>query len=87
VLDQVLQPLAPYVSGLVASQPEINRAMEATRIADYSRDLFTPVLRHPSPKNALQAARDLAGPDGMVLVAGSLYLVGRIVELLENGKD
>jgi dihydrofolate synthase/folylpolyglutamate synthase len=86
-LDQVLQPLAPYVSGLVASQPEINRAMEATRIADYSRDLFTPVLRHPSPKNALQAARDLAGPDGMVLVAGSLYLVGRILELLENGKD
>jgi folylpolyglutamate synthase/dihydropteroate synthase len=75
------------VSGLVASQPEINRAMEATQIAEYGRDLFTPVVLHRSPENALAAARDLAGPDGMVLVAGSLYLVGRIMELIENGKD
>ncbi len=86
-LDKVLLPLAPYVSGLVASQPEINRAMEAELIADYGRGRFDPVLLHPAPEDGLKAARELAGESGMVLVAGSLYLVGRIMELLENGKD
>ena len=86
-LDQVLAPLAPYVSGLVASRPEINRAMEPDQVADYARDRFDPVLLRPSPRDALEAARDLAGENGMVLVAGSLYLVGRIMELLENGSD
>jgi folylpolyglutamate synthase/dihydropteroate synthase len=30
---------------------------------------------------ALERARDLAGPDGNVLVCGSLYLVGEILAL------
>ena len=86
-LDQVLRPLAPYASGLVASRPEINRAMDPERIVEYGAGCFKPVLLRSEPDEALETARDLAGPDGMVLVAGSLYLVGRILELLENGMD
>ena len=86
-LDQVLEPLAAHVSGLVASRPDINRAMEPEQIVNYGRDRFAPVLLRPDPADALKAARDLAGTDGMVLVAGSLYLVGRIMELIENEID
>jgi dihydrofolate synthase/folylpolyglutamate synthase len=86
-LDQVLNPLAPYVSGLVASRPDINRAMEPEQIVEYGRDRFDPVLLRPEPEDALTAARELAGADGMVLVAGSLYLVGRIMEIIENRMD
>jgi dihydrofolate synthase/folylpolyglutamate synthase len=86
-LDQVLEPLAAHVSGLVASRPDINRAMEPEQIVNYGRDRFAPVLLRPDPADALKAARDLAGTDGMVLVAGSLYLVGRIMELIENEMD
>jgi dihydrofolate synthase / folylpolyglutamate synthase len=32
----------------------------------------------PSPRAALERARELAGPDGWVLVTGSLYLVGEL---------
>jgi dihydrofolate synthase/folylpolyglutamate synthase len=83
-LDQVLAPLAPYVSGLVATRPDINRAMEPEQIQEYGQGKFEPVLLHHEPEEAVAAARKLAGPDGMVLVAGSLYLVGRILAVLEE---
>jgi dihydrofolate synthase/folylpolyglutamate synthase len=35
-----------------------------------------PVTLSPHPPEALALARELAGPDGWVLVTGSLYLVG-----------
>jgi dihydrofolate synthase/folylpolyglutamate synthase len=83
-LNQVLAPLAPYVSGLVATRPDINRAMEPEVIRDYGAGRFEPVLLHPEPQDAVAAARKLAGPDGLVLVAGSLYLVGCILAVLEE---
>ncbi|HXL17860.1 MAG TPA: cyanophycin synthetase, partial [Streptosporangiaceae bacterium] len=36
----------------------------------------------PHPREALDRARELAGPDGNVLVCGSLYLVGEILAAL-----
>jgi len=83
-LDQVLAPLAPYVSGLVATRPDINRAMEPEVIRDYAAGRFEPVLLHHEPQDAVATARKLAGPDGLVLVAGSLYLVGCILAVLEE---
>jgi dihydrofolate synthase/folylpolyglutamate synthase len=35
-----------------------------------------PAELRPNPREALTLARELAGPDGWVLVTGSLYLVG-----------
>jgi folylpolyglutamate synthase/dihydropteroate synthase len=37
-----------------------------------------------TPEAALARARALAGPDGRVLVAGSLYLVGEVLSILEG---
>jgi folylpolyglutamate synthase/dihydropteroate synthase len=36
------------------------------------------------PAHALETARRLAGPEGGVIVAGSLYLVGLIRSLIEG---
>jgi folylpolyglutamate synthase/dihydropteroate synthase len=36
---------------------------------------FSSVEAAPEPKAALARARELAGPDGAVLVTGSLYLL------------
>ncbi len=83
-LDKVLAPLAPYVDGLVASRPDIHRAMEPERIQEYAAGRFEPVLLRPEADEALAAARKLAGRSGLVLVAGSLYLVGRVLSLLEE---
>jgi folylpolyglutamate synthase/dihydropteroate synthase len=39
----------------------------------------------PQTEAALARARDLAGPDGNVLVCGSLYLVGEVLALMQGG--
>jgi dihydrofolate synthase/folylpolyglutamate synthase len=83
-LDEVLLPLAPYVRGLVASRPAVNRAMEPERIVEYARPHFDPVVLRPEAAEALETARDLAGPEGTVLIAGSLYLVGNVMAAMER---
>jgi dihydrofolate synthase/folylpolyglutamate synthase len=40
------------------------------------------VRREPDPRRALARARELAGPDGVVLATGSIYL---IADLLRTG--
>jgi dihydrofolate synthase/folylpolyglutamate synthase len=49
--------------------------------------LDVPAESVPDPGAALARARDLAGPEGAVLVTGSLYLVGAIRSLLMTGKQ
>ena len=39
----------------------------------------------PDRERALAAARALAGPEGVVLVSGSLYLVGEVRDMLAVG--
>ena len=40
-----------------------------------------------APKAALERAREIAGEDGTVLCAGSLYLIGEIRTLLRQEKE
>ncbi len=50
----------------------------AEDIADAARAAGLPARVVPDPLAALDAALRAAGPDGTVLVTGSLYLVGRV---------
>ena len=48
--------------------------------ADQLADIYGPGAQATTPAPAaLERARELAGPDGNVLVCGSLYLVGEIL--------
>jgi len=47
-----------------------------------ARALFAQADEHPSVAFALACARAAAGRDGVVALAGSLYLVGEARELL-----
>jgi len=83
-LDELLLPLAPFVRGIVASKPGVQRAMEPDLIYEYAHAYFRPVEMRSAPAEALEAARSIAGPEGAVLVAGSLYLVGNVMAALET---
>ena len=39
------------------------------------------------PGAAVERAREMAGPDGLVVATGSLYLVGRLLPLFKNPED
>lgn len=75
----ILAPLAPHVASVVATKPPVLRAAESRDVASAARALGLPAGSEPDPSAALEKARALAGPGGLVLVAGSLYLVGAVL--------
>ena len=64
---------------VITTTPDVQRAAAADELAAH----FTPRARAvPSVVDALAAAREMAGADGLVVVCGSLYLVGETLQLL-----
>ena len=59
----------------VATQTETDRALAAEELAKHAREFFPAVESVADASDALDRAQRLAGPDGAVLVTGSLYLV------------
>jgi len=84
-LDDVLAPLLPWVSRVVAGRAGIDRAMDPEEIVAWGRDRSERFETAADAGDGIARARALAGPDGVVLVAGSLYLVGDVLTALEAG--
>lgn len=86
-LSQMVPQLQGKVRSAVATETGSNRSLSADELAaGLMEDLAVPVESIPDPAAALARARELAGPQGAVLVTGSLYLVGAIRSLLMTGK-
>lgn len=73
--DAMLAALHAAGETFVATQSSNARAVPAAALAEQARGRFATVEAVPEPKTALARARELAGPDGAVLVTGSLYLL------------
>ena len=81
---EMLARLLPHVSHFVATRPEMSRARGPEPLASFARDQGTPAEAIPSSEKALARARELAGPTGEVVVAGSIFLLGEVVVALEG---
>lgn len=82
-VEAMMISLAPLVEGVVTTAPKSERSVPPLELAERIRDLVdTSVLVAEDVELALDMARAEAGPDGAVLVAGSLYLVGEARQLL-----
>ena len=78
-LMQMVPPLKGRVQSAIATETGSSRSQAADDLAaTFASVLEVPVESVPDPAAALARARDLAGPEGAVLVTGSLYLVGAI---------
>ncbi len=71
--EAMLAPLAPLVASIIYTRPDTPRAAAPTTLARVRRGLVI-----PSPSTALRRARTLAGKDGLVVVAGSIYLLAEV---------
>jgi dihydrofolate synthase/folylpolyglutamate synthase len=79
----MITSLGPLVEGVVTTAPRSERSVQPIELADRIRDLVdSPILVAEDVELALDMARAEAGPEGAVLVAGSLYLVGEARQLL-----
>jgi dihydrofolate synthase/folylpolyglutamate synthase len=78
---QMLATLLPHVQALVATAPRV-LAKPPVSADDVARHAPTglPTLVEPDPLRAVAAALDIARADDVVLVTGSLYLVGNVRE-------
>jgi folylpolyglutamate synthase/dihydropteroate synthase len=79
--------LAPYVDCAVATAAATPRARAAGELADATRRIFKKVEAVNPPAAALARARALVGEKGLAAVAGSFYLAGEILTLLEGPLD
>ena len=79
--------LAPYVDCAIATAAASPRARAAGELADVTRSIFKKVEAVSPPAAALARARALAGEKGLAVVAGSFYLAGEILTLLEGPLD
>lgn len=73
----MLAPLARLgVSAVVACEPASPRAMPVAAVSEAGRALGLSVYEEPDVTAALRVARGMVDADGLVVVAGSLYVVG-----------
>jgi dihydrofolate synthase/folylpolyglutamate synthase len=73
----MLAPLAEVgVSTIIACEPDSPRAMPVAAVSEAGRALGLTVYEERDVIDALRVARGMVDADGLVVVAGSLYVVG-----------
>lgn len=73
--EAMMAALAPNLDGMVATGSHHSRALPASDLARCARAAGLDAAAEPDPVAALERARGLAGAGGVVIVAGSLYLL------------
>ncbi|OUM87227.1 MAG: bifunctional folylpolyglutamate synthase/dihydrofolate synthase [Bacillus thermozeamaize] len=86
VNQDFFRPLLPLVDTVILTEPDFPRKASAEQLKEMVATLRPDVetVVEEDWRNALEAARRLAGPGDMVLVTGSLYLIGDVRKWLKN---
>jgi dihydrofolate synthase/folylpolyglutamate synthase len=79
-----LEPLLPHIQAMVATRPSIRRAADPRALVDWAVDCGLTAESIESTERALARARELAGKEGEVVVAGSTFLAGEVKQILEE---
>src|SRR5690606_14110359 len=79
-VDRILRTLLPLGRAVVFTAPKESRTppMEPGELARRAEGLIEDVAVEADAGRAVARAKELAGPDGLVCVCGSLYLVGEV---------
>jgi dihydrofolate synthase/folylpolyglutamate synthase len=79
--SEILSILVPAVDRLILTRPNNSRAADP---ADISRQIPKPVIIEPNVSDALKKAVEISGEEDVILVTGSLYLVGEVRAVLKD---
>jgi dihydrofolate synthase / folylpolyglutamate synthase len=76
----MLETLLPHLDRVVFTRPAHPRSLSPATLVTLAEKLGGPPAETvASPQAALDHARELAGPDGVVLATGSIYLIADLV--------
>jgi dihydrofolate synthase/folylpolyglutamate synthase len=83
----VLTPLRPFFVSMVATRPPNRRARDPAELVRATDEQGLPAEAIVSPEQALARAREIAGEEGEVVVAGSTFLAGEIKRIVEEASE
>jgi dihydrofolate synthase/folylpolyglutamate synthase len=81
-VSEVAEILFPISETVVLTQPNNPRAATPAEIRQAASRVETAIREVPEVASALAEARQIAGPGGLVIVTGSIYLVGEMMQVL-----
>ena len=79
---EVAELLFPRAARVIVTRPGTPRAASPEALARLAREVNRSVVVEPEPARALERALESAGPEDVVFVTGSLFLVGACREVL-----
>lgn len=80
--EKIARALAPVAGTVIATRSSHPRAADPATVARAFVEQGCEAIIDPAPESAFDAARALAGEDGVVLVTGSFYLVAVLRAIL-----
>ncbi|HXY54486.1 MAG TPA: folylpolyglutamate synthase/dihydrofolate synthase family protein [Nitrospirota bacterium] len=85
----ILAELVPLAERVIVTRPQYSRAMDVQALASEVQRLHSAVVTAETVGDAIAMARQTAGADDLILVTGSLYVVGeaRSVLVREAGRS
>jgi len=86
-IDEMTSIFSGIADAAVAVAPRVKRALPAETLAEILAAKGVPAQGSESMEAALRAAQALAGDEGRVVAAGSLYLVGELRALSGAGEN
>jgi dihydrofolate synthase / folylpolyglutamate synthase len=75
-VDEIAGLLFPRAAAVILTEPRQPRALSVEVLAGVTSHLAGRLEFRPDPEQALERALELAGPEDVVFITGSLYLVG-----------
>ncbi len=85
--QKIARHLVPLADRVVVTKPHYSRALEVSFLAGEIQKLHAQVISAETITEAVAQARKEASPDDLILVTGSLYVVGEARALLTAGAD
>jgi dihydrofolate synthase/folylpolyglutamate synthase len=83
-IGEIAEILFPEADAVVLTQPSNKRAASPETLHEITSHLNDYLYQRASPAEAVDLASRLAGPEGTVFVAGSLFLIGDLQTLREQ---
>jgi dihydrofolate synthase/folylpolyglutamate synthase len=77
-VDEVAGQLFPHAAEVLITEPRTSRAISASRLAEITAHHASDFSVVSAAEQALDLALSKAAPDDVILVTGSLYLVGQL---------
>ncbi len=82
--ELLFEALAPIAQTIVVTKVRSERSADPADLRRQAAGRFRRVVESPNAETAFALAKASVGPDGILLVVGSDYLVGEVLEQLEG---